>query len=1086
MSCTCGCCDGGRGHTPADTTNAPAQPVLRYRVGEHGSFLGAMLAGLSDPVLPTLAALRTRLPADPSMALLDAGATLLDVLTFYQERIANEGYLRTATEQRSLLELARLVAYRPRPGVSAGAYLAFTVEQGHRLTVPAGTKAQSVPGQDELPQMFETSEPLDARAEWNQLAVRRTRPQLAPLPDAGAGPGGVVLWLKGTATGLRRNDPLLVEVPGEATPRLYRVDAVAADQMANRTRVAARPWLTLAIGRTVRLIAASFAIAAGSIATTDTGKRVLDILGRLDDAAARERPEAVLDFLTRKVLPEVRRELAGLGPTATRLGPWLTALISSLDAAEADARSAIPAAPVAAQIGFDLGTATAAAMRAQPAGPRNAAAVLRTLDTGLGARAAGTLGVVAALQPALRELVPALVANARVAPAPGLRVYALRVRASLFGYNAPRKLTGYDAEKAPTFGNWNGEDIGKAEDETTLHLDARYEAVAPGSWVVVDTSSVVPSIGRLDPQVAHFPRLVARVVSVRAGESRSAYGLTGPTTSVTIAGADGEPSWIMFPSEAQPVDRVFLALGASAKASEGPFDIIRRTSVLAGSELLELDEAPIDTPLCGAAGADAIELTDLQFDLQPGRWVIVSGERTDVPGTSGIMGSELRLIAGVRHDVARAAAGGVLAGEATHTFVTLASPLAYCYRRATVTVWGNVVNATHGETRRETLGAGAGAEAFQHFTLRASPLTYTAAPTAEGVASSLEVRVNEVRWHELASLAGAEPVDHIYVASTSDDAKTTITFGDGVRGARLPTGRDNVRGVYRTGIGRSANVGAGRISLLASRPLGLKEVVNPLPASGGADADSAEQIRRNVPLGLQALDRLVSLRDYADFARAFAGIGKASASRLSDGRRELVHVTIAGVDDVPILPTSDLFASLQAAFVRLGDPRQPVQLAVRELVLLVVAARVRVAPDYRWELVEPHVRAALLTAFGFERRELGVPVASSEVIVVIAGVRGVAYVDLDTFGGIPEFVADAGGAGVAARRRPITPDEIAALVAARVRGIVTPGEPCGWLPPFCPVGAHLAGPDEKGVLAPAQLAILSPAAPDTLVLTAIP
>ena len=47
------------------------------------------------------------------IALLDAWATVGDVLTFYQERIANEGYLRTATERRSVLELARLVGYAP-------------------------------------------------------------------------------------------------------------------------------------------------------------------------------------------------------------------------------------------------------------------------------------------------------------------------------------------------------------------------------------------------------------------------------------------------------------------------------------------------------------------------------------------------------------------------------------------------------------------------------------------------------------------------------------------------------------------------------------------------------------------------------------------------------------------------------------------------------------------------------------------------------------------------------------------------------------------------------------------------------------
>ncbi|MEO8576986.1 MAG: putative baseplate assembly protein, partial [Gemmatimonadales bacterium] len=419
-----------------------------------------------------------------------------------------------------------------------------------------------------------------------------------------------------------------------------------------------------------------------------------------------------------------------------------------------------------------------------------------------------------------------------------------------------------------------------------------------------------------------------------------------------------------------------------------------------------------------------------------------------------------------------------------HTFVALASELAYCYKRGTVTIWGNVVDATHGETRRETLGDGNGAAAFQRFTLKASPLTYIAAATAEGAASSLEVRVNEVRWHEREMLAGVAQTDHVFVARIADDNKTSITFGDGRSGARLPTGRENVRAVYRTGIGRAANVDGGRISLLASRPLGLKEVTNPLRASGGADPDSDEQLRRNIPIALQALDRLVSVQDHADFARAFAGIGKASAARLSDGRRQITHVTIAGVGDVPILESSDLFTNLNLAFSRLGNLRQPVELATRELVLLVIAARVRVAEDYRWDLVEPHVRAALLDTFGFERRELGQPATSSEVIATIQRVPGVEYVDLDTFGGIPEFVAVA---GPPPSRRPITPGEIAALVKERLEPPpgTTPTD-CNWLPPFCPVVAELAGPDENGLIRPAQLAILSPDAPNTLVLSSIP
>ena len=121
---SCGCCSGAEQLTPAVIANRPGLDALAYRVGTHGAFLETMKARLatlgielprehadedgswSDWVYP-LRKLTTRADDDPAIALLDSWATVADVLTFYQERIANEGYLRTATERRSVLELAR-------------------------------------------------------------------------------------------------------------------------------------------------------------------------------------------------------------------------------------------------------------------------------------------------------------------------------------------------------------------------------------------------------------------------------------------------------------------------------------------------------------------------------------------------------------------------------------------------------------------------------------------------------------------------------------------------------------------------------------------------------------------------------------------------------------------------------------------------------------------------------------------------------------------------------------------------------------------------------------------------------------------
>src|SRR5947209_11360783 len=147
----CGCCEGIEVQTPAQIYNAPGLAAIAYRVGTYAQFKHSLQVRLSDSTLPGLSGLKTRNDDDFSIALLDAWAMVADVLTFYQERIANESYKRTATERRSILELARLIGYTLKPGVAASVYLAYTIEPTFTepAPIPAGSRAQSVPGPGE-------------------------------------------------------------------------------------------------------------------------------------------------------------------------------------------------------------------------------------------------------------------------------------------------------------------------------------------------------------------------------------------------------------------------------------------------------------------------------------------------------------------------------------------------------------------------------------------------------------------------------------------------------------------------------------------------------------------------------------------------------------------------------------------------------------------------------------------------------------------------------------------------------------------------------------------------------------------------
>lgn len=218
LQTACGCCEGVSTQSPLAIHNRPGLAAIAYRIGTHSQILASLQARLSSRDFPALAKLRTRDRDDFSIALLDVYACMADVLSFYQERVANESYLRTAGERLSLSELARLIGYRLKPGVAAETCLAFTLEEPplqaigngpkqasgvpDKVTLPIGIKVQSVPAPDEKPQTFETIESIEARPEWNVFKAR-TREMVIPVF------GTQVVYLKGTANQLKAGDALL-------------------------------------------------------------------------------------------------------------------------------------------------------------------------------------------------------------------------------------------------------------------------------------------------------------------------------------------------------------------------------------------------------------------------------------------------------------------------------------------------------------------------------------------------------------------------------------------------------------------------------------------------------------------------------------------------------------------------------------------------------------------------------------------------------------------------------------------------------------------------------------------------------------
>jgi len=203
--------------------------------------------------------------------------------------------------------------------------------------------------------------------------------------------------------------------------------------------------------------------------------------------------------------------------------------------------------------------------------------------------------------------------------------------------------------------------------------------------------------------------------------------------------------------------------------------------------------------------------------------------------------------------------------------------------RVPVTVHGNVLPVSVGETvRDELLGDGDPSIAYQSFDLKKTPLTYLVAPGSErGYVSTLEVRVGGVLWAERPTFYGAGPTDRVYTVRHDEDGATTITFGDGIRGARLPTGSGNVRATYRFGAG-AASIPAGSITQIVRGAPGLVRVRSPAPLTGGSERESAAELRQNGPASALILGRLISLPDFAARAQSFAGVLQSKVERAWD------------------------------------------------------------------------------------------------------------------------------------------------------------------------------------------------------------
>jgi hypothetical protein len=877
--CLCGCCSGISVQTPQGENNQPGLPAIAYRTGTWATFRESMLARLSSSDYPALAGLRTRDSDDFTIALLDAGSVMLDILTFYQERLANENYLRTATQLQSLIELARLIGYQPAPGVGSSVYLSFSMSSApgsptdpttQAITIPQGTQVQSVPAQGQVPQSFETSADILAKADWNAMAVQTGVPWMPQTGD-------VSVYLQGTATQLQPGDAILIvgdeRLSGGSADNhwdLRIVTAVQTDTTKGRTYVA---W--------------GESLGGGSVPPASKNPKFYALRQR----AALFGYNAVNPLM---LTPQIQGQLSSLlnsGKTEWKFG-------TSSDGSNLVTENLVDLDAVYAKLAVGGWLA------------------LIVPDKDVSRSPAGliSLGLIKSVSSISRAdyAMSAKITRLAVDSQPNLETY----------YNSTRH-TSVLAQS---------EGLAAAEQPLTYPL---YGSLLDLQGVRVDLAGV-------------------QAVAVY-GKNQKLQVNTGVNTLIF-----------------EPDDD-------SGDLTLKPGDVV----TLLGPGNLPLDSD--GTIPDWATSTDMRTLRVLDPSGRAGTLAATLGNFTLVPASSKDPGiQEFALVSSV----------SVQTDPYPRTRIHLASELLNCYDRTGTTVNANVGLATQGASVTEILGGGQAYTPNQTFSLKQTPLTFVQAPTPTGRQSTLQVTANSVAWTEVPSLYQQPPSASVFATLNQPGGNTDIFFGDGVEGAMLPTGQNNIQANYRIGSGLSGNVGASSITTLIDRPLGVNGVNNPQPATGGQDPQSVDDIRANAPLSVLTLGRAVSITDYQNFAQSFAGIAKAYAIWIPSGPGRGVFITVAAAGGSALPPGNPTLSNLISALHNYGNPLIPITAVSFLETLFSFSADIKYDPSYDAGAVKANVLVQLGQSYSFSARTFGQGVSADEIAAFIQGVPGVIAVNV--------------------------------------------------------------------------------------------
>jgi hypothetical protein len=147
------------------------------------------------------------------------------------------------------------------------------------------------------------------------------------------------------------------------------------------------------------------------------------------------------------------------------------------------------------------------------------------------------------------------------------------------------------------------------------------------------------------------------------------------------------------------------------------------------------------------------------------------------------------------------------------------------------------------------------------------------------------------QWDVRRDLLDSDEFDHGFVVEMEDDGKARLRFGNGILGERPKSGI-NLNAIYRIGNGMAGNVGADSLYHIVTTSDGITGVRNPMPAQGGADQESLEEVRLYAPQAFRTQQRAVTAADYAAAAEKHPDVQKAMATLRWTGSWHTMFITV--------------------------------------------------------------------------------------------------------------------------------------------------------------------------------------------------